>query len=54
MGELVGEEERLEDGVIYFMLSFSSQKLEMTSLSLKKLVKINKKCLNTDIGPIKF
>ena len=48
MGELVGEEERLEDGVIYFMLSFSSQKLEMT------LVKINKKCLNTDIGPIKF
>ena len=31
--ELVGEEARLEDGVIYIMLSFSLQKLEITSMS---------------------
>ena len=33
--ELVGEEARLEDGVIYLMLSFSLQKLEITSMSNK-------------------
>ena len=30
---VVGEEARHEDGVIYFMLSLSSEKLEITEMS---------------------